>query len=317
MAAGLFAFAGTAFAQTPQHQRRLAYLGGISAAEPYVYGELLPELARLGWIVGGNLLFDALYAEGDPQRIALMTSELLTRNPDVFVSNTDVTALAAASATRSVPIVLAFGTDPVGVGLVKSLAAPGRNVTGLSALDSELAPERVAMLKELLPHMRKLGVLFREDDGTSRRATEVLSAVTRSLGMTAVPGGYHGAQDIEETFAGMARSGVQGTISVPHETAFGLRRRLVELALDHRMGAAFGAPEFADEGGLISYGVSVGLLFKRAAGLVDRVLRGANPAGIPVEQANAYEFVVNLRTARALGLQVPRSILLQATRLIE
>lgn len=304
------------FPQSPTGTRRVAYVGGSSVVDGHLLAELLSGLSDRGWVVDKNLILDQRYTGGDPRRTAAVTDELLSLKPDIFVASTDVIALAAAHTTRTVPLVFIYGSDPVGLGLVNSLATPGRNVTGFSALDGELVEKRLSLLKQALPSIRKVGVLFREDEPSSAKPLAAVVAVVRSLGMTAVLAGYHGATDIQSVFENMAAAGVEGTVSVPNVTAFVLRRELAELALKYKILTIFGSPDFADAGALITYGANVTVLFRRTSGVIDRILRGTPAADIPIEQANEYEFVINLNTARILGLRMPESMKIQATRLI-
>ena len=298
--------------------RRIAFLGsGSSTSGRHLQNEFTRVLQELGWIVGRNLVLDERYAEGDPMLAASLTMELLALKPEVFVSSLDGYARRAADTDKSLPIVFILGFDPVGLGLVKSLAVPGGNATGFSILNYELNAKRLSLLKEAVPHLDKVGMLYREGDTNAEAALKVTEQAGRDLRISIVPAPIRGADDISPAFQRLAVSGAKGVMNVPEALFFKLRQKLAELAIQHRMAAAFGATEYADAGMLMAYGTDFKAIFARAAPLVDRLLKGANPANIPVEQANIYELVLNLRTARTLGVDLPRSLMLQATRIIE
>ena len=272
-------------------------------------------LRDLGWIEGDNLILDMRYAESDPARVVTLTAELLALKPDVLVSGTDREARAAAAATRSIPIVFPVGADPVGFGLVKSLARPGTNVTGLSVQSGELHAKRLSLLKETLPRLEKVGVLG--ETGIVASTVAALEKSARQLGVKLLPAGARNAGDFDAAFETMARGGAEAVLSVGGSLFFQHRQQLADLALRHRWAMIVAAIEAADAGALLSYGADLKENVKRLAPLVDRILRGANPATIPVEQVNVFELVINLRTARALGIELPRTLMLRATRVIE
>jgi putative tryptophan/tyrosine transport system substrate-binding protein len=305
--------------QTKGSARRIAFLvPGSSTSHLHLQAEFTRVLQELGWVEGRNLVLDQRYAEGDPARAASMTKELLALKPDVFVSGVDVYARTAAEAAdKSLPIVFILGFDPVGLGLVKSLAAPGGNVTGFSVLNWELNPKRLSLLKEAVPRLDKVGMLYRDGDANAQAALRVTEQAGRDLRISVIPAPIQGADDIPPAFQRLAVSGAKGVMNVPDSLFFKLRQQIADLAIQHRMAAMFGATEAADAGMLMAYATDFKAMYARAALLVDRILKGANPANIPVEQANIYELVVNLRTARTLGIDLPRTLMLQATRVIE
>jgi putative ABC transport system substrate-binding protein len=296
----------------------MAYLSSLTqAAGQHLRLRFDTAMARLGWIEGNTLIADRRYAESDLTRVAPLTAELLALKPDVFVTDTDLEARPAAAATKTVPIVFIVGFDPVGLGLVKSLASPGGNVTGFSVLNDELNPKRLSLLKEAVPRADKMGVLFRESDARSEAVLKALEKSGRQIGIALVPVGIRGAEDIEGAFARIANSGATAVLNIPDILFFQRRKQLADLAIKHRLAAAFAATDYADAGALLAYGANYGAVVERAAALVDRILSGANPAMIPVEQPNVYDLVINLRTARTLGIELPRSLMMRATRVIE
>lgn len=297
-------------AQNPT--RRVALLG-ISAGHPNV--ELFrARLGELGWVEHRNLVLDMRFTQGDSTRVAPLTAELLALRPDVFVAPLDPMAVPAAASTTTVPIVVVAGVDPVAYGLVNSLSHPGRNVTGFTVGGVELGPKSLSLLKEAVPGLRVVGILVGIRD---RYKVEYLEEAGRHLGLTLVQFELTEPDDIDKAFQTFAKARATGVMDFSGSpSTFGVRDRLAALAVQYRLPMIAQSGQ-ADAGGLLSYGPNIPDLFPRAAGLVDRILRGAKPADIPVEQANVYDCVVNLRTARALGVTLPQSVLLRATRVIE
>ena len=301
-----------AIAKGQDVNRRVALLG---VTEGHPNPELFrSRLGELGWVEQRNLVLDRRFTNGDGARVAPLTAELLALRPDVFVAPFDTMAIAAAASTTTVPIVFVGGTDPVGYGLIKSLAHPGGNVTGFSISGPDLGVKGLSLLKEAVPGLRVVGVLVGNRD---RYKVEYLEEAGRRLGLVLVQFELTKPDDIDEAFQAFAKAGASGvTDFAGTPSTFVVRDRLAALALRYRLPTNVPSGQI-NAGGLLSYGPNVLDLFRRTAGLVDRILRGANPADIPVEQPNVYDFVVNLRTARALGVVIPRSVLLQATSVIE
>jgi putative ABC transport system substrate-binding protein len=291
--------------------RRLAFLG-ISAGPNFDL--FRSRLGELGWVEQRNLVLDVRFTHGDGARFAPLTAELLALRPDVFVAPRDTMAIPAAASTATVPIVFAVGLDPVGYGLVKSLAQPGRNITGFSFGGPELGLKWLSLLKEAVPGLRVVGVLVGNRD---RYKVEYLEAAGRRLGLVLVQFELTQPDDIDEAFQAFAKAGASGVMDFAGTpSTLEVRDRLAALAIQYRL-PMFVQSSQAYAGGLLSYGANVPDLFRRTAELVNRILRGAKPADIPVEQPNVYDFVVNLRTARALGVVLPGSVLLRATSVIE
>ena len=313
--AALLVAAHPAVAQA--NKRRVAYLSPSSATSgTHLLDQFVLGLRELGWIEGGNLIVDARYGHNDAARYASLTSELLALRPDVFVGSTDFVLGPAVAATKTVPIVFIVSNDPVARGLVKSLAHPGGNVTGLTTLDHELNPKRLALLKEAIPGLSKVGVFIGGLNVGPFSLNETEEA-GRRLGLVLVPAVVDRPEDIDAAFEKFAKEGVKGVVdTATGAVTFIARDRVAALAIKHGI-AMFGIPPVADSGVLLSYGANALVLWKRAATLVDRILKGARPGEIPVEQVNVYELVVNLRTARSLGVELPRSLMMQASRVIQ
>ena len=296
-------------------KRRVAFLGGsFPATAGHILAQFTSGLRELGWIEGANLIFDIRWAQGDPTRYTSLTSELLALEPDVFVAALDSMVGPAMAATKTVPIVFMQGQNPVARGVIKSLARPGGNVTGFATLSVELYPKRLQLLKQAVPGLNKVGVFVNSQDSAG---LDSLGDARRRLGLEFVPASIERPEDIDTAFEKFAKAGAQGVLDMATGfITFIARERVAALAIKHRM-ALCGSINAADSGMLLSYGHDILALFKRAATLVDRILKGTKPADIPVEQVNVYELVVNQRTARALGIELPRSLILQATRVIE
>jgi putative ABC transport system substrate-binding protein len=272
------------------------------------------RLGELGWVERRNLILDRRSTRGDGARFEPLTAELLALRPDVFVTTLDRMAIPAAASTATVPIVFFWGTDPVGFGLVESLARPGRNVTGFSVGGPVLGPKSLSLLKEAVPGLRLVGVLVGNRD---RYKVEYLEEARRQLGLELVQFELTEPDDIDEAFRTFAKAGADGVMDFAGTpSTFEVRDRLAALAVQYRLPMVV-RPDQAEAGGLLSYGANSPDLVRRTAELVDRILRGAKPADIPVESPNVYDLVVNLRTARAIGVVLPRSVLLRATRVIE
>jgi putative ABC transport system substrate-binding protein len=213
--------------------------------------------------------------------------------------------------------VFVLGFDPGALGLVKSLALPGGNVTGFSVFNDELIGKRLSLLKRTVPDVRKVGMLVREGDARAATVFEATQRIAAAQGIELLPLRAHDRDGIARAIARGAASGATALLAVPDSLWLTERGQIVEACLRHRLAASFGAVDFADDGLLMAYSPAFVPMFYRAAEVVDRILRGASPAAIPVQQATSFEFVINLKTARALGINVPNAVLLQATRVIE
>jgi putative ABC transport system substrate-binding protein len=293
--------------------RRVALLSIVEGPAPG-RERFRSRLAELGWVEGKNLVLDMRFTHGDGARIAPLTAELLALQPDVFVTPFDSFAVAAAASAPKVPIVFAGGIDPVGYGLIDSLAHPGRNATGLSIAGVELGQKGLSLLKEAVPRLSVVGVMVGNRD---RYKVESLEDTARQLGLRLVQFELTRPDDIDQAFQTFIRAGANGVVDYAGTpSTFEVRDRLAALAIEHRLPMLVSSAQ-ADSGGLLSYGPNNSDLFRRTADLVDRILRGAKPADIPVEHPDLYDYVVNLRTAHALGVTLPQSVLLRATRVIE
>src|SRR5258706_1815910 len=273
-------------------------------------------LAERGYTEGKNVTIEYRYAEGKEDRLPALAAELVQLQVDVIVVTADVSAEAAQKATKTIPIVVTAG-DPVAWGLADSLAKPKGNVTGLSVILAELSAKRVELLKDTFPKMTRLAMLF---DPKTRVQPSVLSQTriaARALGLQLDAFEAETSKDIEKAFASMSkvRSSALLVLLSPSITLHS--KQIVESALKQRLPGIYPTRQFAEEGGLMAYGPLIGDLYYRAANYVDKILKGAKPADLPVEQPTTFELVLNLKTAQALGLTVPQSVLAQATEVIQ
>jgi putative tryptophan/tyrosine transport system substrate-binding protein len=303
-------------AQTPPRIPRVGFLG---AGSPTQAGRNLDALRQglraLGYVEGQTIALEVRWAEGRPERMSELVVELLRLEIDVLVVGTSQAALAAKKATQTIPIVMVAGTDPVGLGLVTSLARPGGNVTGLSISNEELSSKRLQLLKEFVPLLARVAVLRNPLLTAHAIFWQDTEAAARKLGLELQPLEVRGADDFETVFAAARLGNAQALIAFDDIIAY--RTRVIALAASHRIPAMYGFREFPDNGGLMSYGANITAVFRRAATLVDKILKGAKPADLPVEQPTKFEFVVNLKTAKALGLVIPPAILASADDVIE
>lgn len=277
-------------------------------------------LSERGYVEGKNIVIEYRWAEGKSERLPALAAELVRLNVDLIVAGATPLARAAKQATATIPIVAWAMQAPVQDGLVASLARPGGNVTGLTFLGPELVPKRLALLKEAIPRVSRIAVLWHPAgyaESTRREMAKYAEQGARSLGVTLQFVGADGPADLTSAFSAMARERAEALIVFPSPMLFGERRRIVQLAAKYRLPASYNAREFADLGGLMTYGASIPDLVRRGADYVDKILQGAKPADLPVEQPTKYELVINLGTAKALGLTIPQSALAQADVIIK
>ena len=259
-------------------------------------------------------------AEGKLDRLPALAAELVALKVDVIVAPITLAALAAKQATRTIPIVFTPVSDPVGSGLVTSLARPGGNATGLSNLTADLVGKRLELLTQAVPGVSRVAALWAPgglDEHAEKDMLKGAEVAARALGVRLQFVEARGPEDFDRAFSDMTSAGVGALTMLPSNLLFNERRRLVDLAAKHRLPAVYFAREFVDAGGLMAYGANGADLFRRAATYVDKILKGAKPADLPVEQPTKFELVINLKTAKALGLEVPPLLIAQADELIE
>jgi len=299
---------------------RIGWLTGNLAANPHTREAFLQGLRDLGYVEGRNLVIENRDAEGKVERLPALSAELVALKVDVIVAPGTLAALAAKHATRTLSIVFPVAIDPVQSGLVPSLARPGGNVTGLSFVGPELVGKCLEQLKQAVPGVSRVAVLWQPGGIGERTEEDMLKeaeTATRALGVRLQLVEARGPADIDRAFSDITR-GRAGALAVLGSVMFlNERRRLVDLAAKNRLPAVYAQREFVDAGGLMAYGPNVADLFRRAATYVDKILKGAKPGDLPVEQPTKFDLVVNLRTAKALGLTIPPSLLLRADEAIQ
>jgi len=299
---------------------RIGYLTGNLASTPHTLEAFRQGLRDLGYVEGRTVVIEYRDAEGKLERLPALAAELVALKVDVIVVTSTPAALAAKQATRTIPIVLAFVADPVGSGLVTSLARPGGNVTGLSMFALELVGKRLELLTQAVPGVSRVAALWHPGDYGERTEQDMLKeadVAARALGVRLQVVEARGPEDFDRAFSDMTRARA-GAVTVQSTNIFlSERRRLVDLAAKNRLPAMYLAREFVDAGGLMSYAANVADLFRRAATYVDKILKGTKPADLPVEQPTKFELVINLKTAKALGLTIPPSLLGRADEVIQ
>ena len=275
------------------------------------------KFRELGYVEDRNVTFEFRAAKGNLDLLAPFAQELTRLNVRLIVTSGTAAALAARRATSKIPIVMATGTDQVSVGLAASLARPGGNVTGVATMSSELMPKRLELLREVVPKMQRVALLWHADNLAWMASVKELEVVTEKLKIALRIFGVRSAEELADAFAGMTKERVEGLIVVQSPFASTHRKRIVELAIKHRLPSAYGAASFVAAGGLFSYAPDYLEMFRYAAVYADKILKGANPADLPIEQPSKLEIVVNLKTAQAIGITVPRAILTRADQVIQ
>ena len=303
-----------------QQPARLPTIGFLVAGTPSSHGRwaaaLVQRLSELGWIEGRTTAIEYRWAEGRADRAAEIAAEFVRLKVDVIVTSATVVVIASKQATSVIPIVFAAASDPVGTGLVASLARPGGNVTGLSLQFTDLAGKRLELLREVLPDLRRLAILANASSPATALEVAEVQAMARTFGLEVAAPEVRQTEDIAPAFEAL-KGRVEALYVVNDPLVDTNRVRINTLALAARVPTLHGDREHVAAGGLMSYGASFTDLFRRAADYVDKILRGAKPADIPVEQPTKFDFVINLTTAKALGLKIPEAVLLRADEVIE
>jgi putative ABC transport system substrate-binding protein len=299
---------------------RIGWLGTSAAVSPHLREAFLQGLRDLGYVEGRTVVIEWRYAEEKFERLPALAAELVTLKVDVIVTGSTPTAVAAKQATRTLPIVFAAVADPVTSGLVTSLAQPSGNVTGLSPLGSELVGKRLEHLKQVVPGVARVAVLWQPSAKPERAEKDQLKEAdiaARALGVRVQFVEARGPADFDRAFSDITRARADALTVLGSNMFTNERKRLVDLAAKNRLPAVYPFREFVDAGGLMSYGASIADLFRRAATYVDKILKGAKPGDLPVEQPTKFELVINLKTAKALGLTIPPSLLGRADEVIQ
>jgi putative ABC transport system substrate-binding protein len=317
LSSGVAGWPLAARAQLASRVPTIGLLGGATAsAESQRVAAFVQRLRELGWTEGRTVAIEYRWAEGHSARLAEIAAEFVRLKVDVILATGTAPALAAKQATSVIPVVFAFAGDPLGTGLVANLARPGGNVTGLSNQGTDTAAKRIELLREIVPDLRRLGVLANVGYPAAALEMDEVQAAARTLGLDVAPFEVRQSKDIAPAFEAL-RSQVQALFLVGDPLMTSNRIRINTLALAARLPTIYVQREYVDAGGLISYGANFPDLFRRAAEIVDKILRGAKPADIPVEQPTKFELVINVTTAKALGLEVSPMLLARADEVIE
>jgi ABC-type uncharacterized transport system substrate-binding protein len=318
-------FLGVAAAGLPvdaQQAPKIQKIGLLASGGPALiapYAEAFKQgMRELGYVEGKTFVLVVRYGEGKPERLPDLARELVRFKVDVILAGNDAAIAPVKRETRTIPIVMAYSTDPVGTGFVGSLARPGGNITGLSNVSAELSGKRLELLREAVPGLSRVAFLWNPDVRGNLLAYKETETAARSLHLELQSVEASRAEDLEQAFSAITSQRAQALV-VPagNPVAIANQGQIASFAQRNRLPSMFGAKEVLDVGGLMSYGPSVSDMFRRAATYVDKILRGAKPADLPVEQPTKFELVINLKRAKALGLTLPPSLLQRADQLLQ
>ena len=319
VAAGLWLAPSWVFAQqSPGRVHRIAHLSGSGALASKAFIDAFREGMRaLGHVETRDFVLQERYAEGKGDRLPALAKELLEQRPDVLLVSTTPASLAAKAASTNVPMVVVLVADPVGAGIVQSLARPGGNITGITNIVAELAGKRLELLKEMVPGARRVAVFVNPDSQNAPLQLRSAQAAASPLGIDLSPVlEIRKPADLEPAFEAAVRARCGGAIRMIDPLVFMLREQTAALSLKHHLPVIYPSREDVEAGGLVAYGTNVPEQYRQAAGLVDKILKGARPADLPVEQPTRFELVINQKSARALGLTIPQALLLRADEVI-
>ncbi len=318
LALGLLAAPLAADAQQAGKARRIGYLDQGSAARNAPFLEAFRQgLRDLGWVEGQNIAIEVRFAEGKTDQLPTLAAELVRLKVDLIVTSTTPAALAAKQATTTIPIVIGLAADPVGSGIVASLARPGGNITGWTHMGLELRAKYLDLLKQAVPEAIRFGVLWNPANQVHKPSLKIIEAAAQGLKVELHPVGVRDPKELESTFSALVGKRVEALVVFPDGMFLAQIPLIIALAARSRLPAMYGFREYAEAGGLMSYGGNIAHQFRRAAAYVDKILKGARPGDLPVEQATKFEFIINLKTAKALGLTIPQSFLIRADHVIQ
>jgi putative ABC transport system substrate-binding protein len=317
-----FAIAGVALLHTIAlaQQGKFYRVGLVSVGAPGVLilgPGVARDFAQRGYVEGQNIVFERRAAQGKVDSLPGLIDELVASHVDVIITQSYPAALAAKEHAGNTPIVVTFSGDPVATGLVASLAHPGGNITGVSEIAAELSAKRLAILKEAVPSVRNVAVLWNADDFGMSLRYQAAEAEAKRSGMQIMPLGVRAPDDFDTAFSEMTKTPPDAILMVTDILTNLNRKRVMDFAAEHRLPAIYEYAYLVQDGGLMSYGPDVDAIFDRAVGLADRILKGTKPAELPLELPTRFELAINLKTAKALGLTIPESILVRADDVIE
>jgi putative ABC transport system substrate-binding protein len=303
-------------AQQPARIPKIGWLGARSASAPALES-FRRELRALGYVEGQNIAFEYRYAEGKLDRLPALADELVRLKVDVLLTPATPAAVAGKKATRTIPIVFYTGSDPAALGLVESFARPGGNITGFTTIEAVLVGKRLELLKETIPKLSRVAALWNPHDPISAQAWKESQLPARELGLQLHSMEVSSADKFEGDFKEATRAGSAALALMSSPFFFSHQKQIVDLVAKNRLPAIYGNREFVVSGGLMSYGVDEVEPYRRIASMVDKILKGTKPADIPVEQPVKFELLINLKTAKSLGLTIPQVVLMRAEKVIK
>jgi putative tryptophan/tyrosine transport system substrate-binding protein len=318
LTAVLFALCSHAEAQQPTKIPRIGYLAPTPLSALVVRTEAFRQgLRELGYVEGKNIVVEWRSADGKTDRLPALAAELVRLKVDVIVTTGPTGTRPAKEATSTIPIVMAQDIDPVGTGFVTSLARPGGNITGLSSLVPEISGKQLELLKEILPRLSRVAVLWTSSNPANAQVLKEMESTAGALGLKLQSLDILGAQDIETAFRVAGKGRADAVLVLQNGVATSHRKELAAFAIRSRLPGMFPRLQFVEDGGLMSYGASIADMDRRAATYVDKILKGAKPADLPVEQPTKFELIINLKTAKQIGLTIPPNVLAQADKVIK
>jgi len=320
LGAGALAAPLASFAQQQTKVWRIGFLSARrrpASLDADYYGVLPRSMRELGYVEGKNLVIDWRFADGDYERLPGLAAELVKLKVDVIVAAGSPATVPAQKATTTIPIVMVTSIDPVAAGLVKSLARPGGNLTGISSLGGDISPKHLEILLTILPRLSRVAVLVNPANPNHAAMLKNVQTAAQKVNVSVLPLEARTPQEIERAFTRMARENIRATIVELDSLFIQQRRQLAELAMKNRISSIATFREYVEDGGLISYGDNQADALRSAVVLVDKILKGARPGDLPVEQSTKFDLVINRKTARAIGITIPESVLFRADRVIE
>jgi putative ABC transport system substrate-binding protein len=304
-----------------QQPGKIPRIGVLISASPSIASRRIQAfqqaLGELGYVEGKNIIMEYRYAEGKQDRYPELADELVRLKLDVIITDTSMATQAAKNATKTIPVVFTAANDPVGDGQVASLARPGGNLTGFSLLAPELNAKRLELLKDAVPKVTRIAFLTRMGTAIAERRFKEAEADAKGLGLQLHLVGAKGADDLESAFEEAKRAGAQALLAHPSTFLVTNRARIIELAAKHRLPVIYPSTPYAEDGGLMSYGPDIVDNYRRAAVYVDKILKGAKPADLPVQQPMKFELVINLKAAKQINLTIPPNVLARADKVIK
>jgi putative tryptophan/tyrosine transport system substrate-binding protein len=305
-------------AQQPKKVPRIGYLGATSRSiNPARIEAFRQGLRELGYVEGKNIVIEYRYAEGKLDRLPALAAELVGLKVDIIVMGGPAATRSAKQATATIPIVMAYDDDPVGSGFVASLARPGGNITGLSTLAPEISGKQLELLREIVPKLSRVAVLGNAIQPGNPQALREINLAADAFGVQLQYLEVGGPKDIDTVFRAASKGRADAVLVLGNPTLFSQRRQLADLAVKSRLPTIYNRPEYVEDGGLVFYGPSYIDLYRRAATYVDKILKGTKPADLPVEQPKKFEFIINLKAAKQIGLTIPPNVLVRADKVIK